>query len=149
MKLLRNTALPIVLAGVWISLSEFLRNEIIAKTYWVEHFQSLGLTFPSEPINGVFWVLWSLLFAAAVYMLSQRFSLLETTLLAWYVGFILMWVVVWNLNVLPLDLLLIAFPLSLLETFLAAWIIHKLSRAPSRSSRDETSPSDTGFQHID
>jgi hypothetical protein len=138
MNFFRNTALPIFLAGGWISLSEFLRNELIAKTYWVEHYQSLGLTFPSEPINGAFWILWSLLFAAAVFMLSQRFSLLETTLLAWYVGFILMWVVVWNLNVLPLDLLLIAVPLSLLESFLAAWIIHKLSRAPSGSYRHKS-----------
>jgi hypothetical protein len=38
-----------------------------------------------------------------------------------------MWLVVGNLGVLPFGLLLLAIPLSLLEAFLAALIIRKLS----------------------
>jgi ABC-type microcin C transport system permease subunit YejE len=49
----RNTILPILLAFVWISLSEFARNEFLLKSYWVEHYESMGLTFPSEPVNGI------------------------------------------------------------------------------------------------
>ena len=126
MRFVRKTVLPIVLSTIWISVSEFARNELLVKSYWIRHYESLGLTFPSELINGAIWGLWSLLFAIAIYIISRRFSLLETTLLAWFVGFVLMWVVIWNLNVLPPGLLLIAVPLSLLEAFVATWIIERL-----------------------
>lgn len=84
------------------------------------------MTFPSEPINGAVWGLWSLLFAGAIFFLSHRLSLLETTLLAWFTGFVLMWVATWNLGVLPLGLLIFAIPLSLLEAYVAAWLIKKI-----------------------
>jgi hypothetical protein len=103
------------------------RNELIAKSYWENHYEGLGLVFPSELVNGAVWGLWSLLFAIAIYLISRRFSLLQTTFLAWFVGFVLMWVVIWNLGVLPPALLLIAVPLSLLEAFVASWIILYLS----------------------
>lgn len=128
MKALKKTVLPILVSTIWISVSEFVRNELLAKSYWTRHYESLGLVFPSELINGVIWGLWSLLFAIAIYVISRRFSLLETTLLAWFVGFVLMWVVIWNLNVLPPGLLVIAVPLSLLEAFVATWIIERLSQ---------------------
>jgi hypothetical protein len=38
-----------------------------------------------------------------------------------------MWVVIGNLNVLPTGILLYAIPLSLLEAFVAAWIIKRLT----------------------
>jgi hypothetical protein len=133
MRFLKTTVLPILLSGIWISISEFARNELFFKSYWTRHYESLGLVFPSEPINGLIWGLWSFLFAIAIYIISRRFSLLQTTLLSWYVGFVLMWVVIWNLNVLPPGLLYVAVPLSLLEAFGAAWIIEKL--APREQTR--------------
>ena len=126
MRFLKHAILPILLSTIWISISEFARNELLAKSYWTRHYESLGLVFPSEPSNGLIWGLWSLLFAVAIYVISRRFSLLQTALLSWYVGFVLMWVVIWNLNVLPPGLLFMAIPLSLLEAFVAAWIMKKL-----------------------
>ena len=128
MNFLKKTILPILLAAIWISVSEFLRNELLGKSYWTEHYKNLGLVFPSEPINGALWGLWSLLFAIAIFIISKKFSLLQTTLLSWFVGFVLMWVVIGNLGVLPNGLLYIAVPLSLFEAFLAAFIIVKLQR---------------------
>lgn len=127
MSFIRNTILPILAATVWISVSEFVRNQLLLDAYWVEHYQDLGLVFPSDPVNGAVWGLWSLLFAIAVFIMSRRFSLLETTLLAWFVGFVLMWVVLWNMDVLPVGILLFAVPLSLLEAFVAALIVDKLA----------------------
>ena len=123
------------LAGLWINGSEFLRNEVILKTRWVAHFHSLGLTFPSAPRNGLVWVLWGFLFAAAVLVISRRFNGWETTLLAWLVGFVLMWVVTWNLSVLPPGLLLVAIPLSLIETGGAAFICRRLGSGLAPGSR--------------
>jgi hypothetical protein len=126
--MLKKTILPILLATIWISISEFVRNELLLKSFWIEHYQKLGLVFPSEPINGAVWGMWSLLFAVSIFILAKKFSLIETTLLSWLVGFVLMWVVIGNLNVLPHGILIYAIPLSLLEAFIAAFIIKKLSK---------------------
>ncbi|MCA9735860.1 MAG: hypothetical protein H6696_09855 [Deferribacteres bacterium] len=125
--MLKRTILPVLLATIWISVSEFVRNEILIKSYWTGHYEKLGLVFPSQPINGAVWGLWSLLFAIAIYILSRKFSLIQTTLLAWFMGFVLMWVVIWNMSVMPDGLLYVAVPLSLLEAFVAAFILKKLS----------------------
>ena len=127
MKTLNKTVLPILLATIWISISEFVRNEFLFKSYWTKHYDSLGLNFPDAPVNGAVWGLWSLLFAILIFILNKKFSLAGTTFLAWFAAFVLMWVVTWNMAVLPLGILWFAAPLSLLETFLAAWIIRKLS----------------------
>ncbi len=128
MNFIKKTVLPILTAAIWISVSEFARNEFLLKSYWTEHYQGLGLAFPSEPINGAIWGLWSLCFAIGIYFIAQKFSLIQTTLIAWFFGFVLMWLVTGNMLVLPFGILPIAVPLSILEAFLAVLIIKKLSR---------------------
>jgi hypothetical protein len=120
---MKKTILKILVATIWISLSEFIRNELLLKVYWVDHYAGMGLVFPSEPVNAAVWGLWSLLFAIAIYIVSTKIPLIQTTLLSWFVGFVLMWVVVLNMGVMPAYLLLVAVPLSLLEAFVAAIII--------------------------
>jgi hypothetical protein len=127
MKLLKKTILPVLLAIVWISISEFARNEFLLKSFWTKHYQGLGLIFPSEPVNGAVWGIWSLLFAVAIYIIAKKFTLMQTTFLSWCMAFVMMWVVIGNLGVLPFGLLLYAIPLSILESFVATWIIKKLS----------------------
>ncbi|MCB9211581.1 MAG: hypothetical protein H6609_19635 [Ignavibacteriales bacterium] len=124
--MIKKTVCPILLATLWVSISEFVRNEFLLKSCWTEHYQSLGLVFPSEPINGIVWGLWSFCFAISIFFISKKYLLIQTTLLSWFVGFVLMWIVTWNMNVLPIKILLFAVPLSLLETFLASLIIIKL-----------------------
>lgn len=108
--------LSILLSTIWISVNEFFRNEFLLKSHWDEHYSNLGLTFPGEPINGAVWGLWSLAFALGIYVISRRFSFLETTGLAWLMGFVLMWLVTGNMLVLPFSILPFAVPLSILET---------------------------------
>jgi len=127
MQFIRRTILPILLATIWISISEFARNQLLFKSYWVEHYQAMGITFPSEPVNGAMWGVWSLLFAIAIYIMAKKFTVWQTTLFSWFVGFVLMWVVIGNLGVLPYRLLIFAVPLSLLEAFVASFIIKKMS----------------------
>jgi hypothetical protein len=124
---MKKTILAVILATVWISLSEFFRNQVLFKSLWIEHYSSLGMTFPSTPVNGAIWGLWSLLFAIFILILSKKFSLIHTTLVSWFAGFVLMWVTIGNLGVLPFVILYAAVPLSLLETFVAAFIMKKLS----------------------
>ena len=125
---MRNIILPVLLAAVWISISEFVRNEFLVKSFWTDHYKTLGLIFPSAPVNGALWGLWSLLFAVAIFIIARRFTLVQTTFLSWFVAFLMMWVVIGNLGVLPYGLLLFGIPLSILESFIAALIIKKLHR---------------------
>ena len=128
MTTIRKTILPVLLATLWVLFSEFLRNEILFKQLWVEHYKELGLVFPSKPINGVIWGIWSLFYATFIFIISKKYKLLQTTILSWFVGFVLMWLVLGNMGFLPYKLLYAAVPLSLLETFVAVIIIYKTQK---------------------
>jgi hypothetical protein len=121
----------VMLTGIWVNASEFLRNEVLLKSYWVNHYHSLGMTFPSASKNGIIWVVWGFLFATAIYLISRRFNLVQTALISWFMAFVLMWVVTLNLNVLPIAILIYAVPLSLLESFIGSYICMKIS--PTRT----------------
>ena len=129
MTIFRHTIMPVILATLWTSISEFVRNEYLLKSYWIQHYDGLGIPFPSEPINGAMWGIWSLAMAILIYLISRKFDLLQTTLIVWLAAFVMMWMVIGNLSVLPYGILPVAIPLSLLEAFLASWIIRKTSSA--------------------
>jgi len=125
MKTLQKAVLPVLIATVWISLSEFVRNEFLVKSLWITHYRELGLSFPTAQINGAVWGIWSLLFAIAVFLIARKFTLLQTTFISWFMAFVMMWTVIGNLGVLPFGILGFAIPLSLLESFVATWIIKR------------------------
>ena len=127
MNLQSRSIIAVVLSGIWVNASEFFRNEVLLKRYWVDHYQSLGMTFPSGPQNGMVWVVWGFLFAIAIYLISRKFNLIQTTLISWFMAFVLMWVVTWNLNILRSAMLIYAVPLSLLEAFIGSYICRKMS----------------------
>jgi hypothetical protein len=127
MNLKTRNIIAVILTGIWVNASEFFRNEVLLKTYWINHYRSLGMTFPSEPRNGMIWVAWGFLFAMAIYIISRKFDLIQTTLVSWFMAFVLMWIATWNLNVLPGAILIYAVPLSLLEAFIGSYICKKMS----------------------
>lgn len=123
----KKSLYAILLAGLWINASEFFRNEVLVKSLWTAHFQALGLTFPSAPLNGALWMLWGFVFAMVVLAISRRASLLQTTFVLWLIAFPMMWLVLWNLGVLPIGILPYAVPLSLLEVLVATLICRKVA----------------------
>ncbi len=118
--------LPIAAAGIWITASEFVRNEFLLKSQWAGHYAALGLRFETLPVNGVLWMVWSFALAFVVFKLLEKFSLKETVALAWLAAFPMMWITIYNLQVLPLATLVAAVPLSLIEVAVAALAIEKL-----------------------
>ncbi|MBN8292871.1 hypothetical protein JI664_12930 [Rhodobacter sp. NTK016B] len=121
---MKHPAVPIIVAALWIVISEFVRNEFLLKSYWERHYSDMGLAFPDAALNGATWALWSLCLSVLLWMLLKRFALIEGIGVAWFAGFLMMWVVTGNLGVLPFALLLYAVPLSLLEVAGAALIQH-------------------------
>jgi hypothetical protein len=123
---MKKAFLSIIISTIWISISEFLRNSFLVHEYWVSHYQKLSIEFPENPLNGAVWGVWALCFSIAIYIISRKFSIIQTTFLSWFMGFVLMWLVIGNLSVLPMGTLFFAIPLSLLETLVATIIIKKL-----------------------
>jgi hypothetical protein len=109
-----------------MNISEFIRNELVIKNIWVNGFNEIGLTFPSEPINGATWGIWAFVFVGILSYLSKNFSALESTLIAWVSGFVLLWLAMWNMGVLPKGLLFWAIPWSFGEVYIAALICKKI-----------------------
>lgn len=123
-----KATLAILLSGIWVNFSEFARNELLVKSIWVKHYTDIGLAFPSDPINAFIWIVWGFLYAWGIYLVSKKFSLAQTTILSWLFGFVLMWLVTWNMGVLPAGILPFAIPLSLLEAFICALICMRMAR---------------------
>jgi len=124
---MKSNVLPILLATIWISISEVFRNTFLLHGSWVEHYNNLGQTFPELPINGAVWGVWSLVFSIVIFIISKKYSFVETIILAWIIGFVMMWLVIGNLGVLPFSILPFAIPLSILEVSVAVWIISKFN----------------------
>jgi hypothetical protein len=128
MMIKKDSILAIFCSTVWIGVSEFFRNKLMFNSYWVEHYSAMGLVFPDQWTNGLVWGIWSLFFAFFIYIIFKKFSWPHTIFVSWFGGFVLMWLVVWNLGVLPLKILIVATPLSILEVTVACLIYKKFLR---------------------
>ena len=121
-----RAVIAVLLASAWISINEFIRNTFVLHDAWVSHYQGMGQSFPEAPVNGAVWGLWSLVFAVVVLVISTKFNLIQTTIISWVIGFALMWIVIGNLGVLPMAILPVAVPWSVVEAFGAAYICSRL-----------------------
>ena len=123
---MRKFCLAVVVSGVWMNLSEFVRNEFVIKHVWVKGFEEIGLSFPSAPINGVVWVIWTFIFCAVLSVLNMKFNALKSTVICWVTGFGLLWIAMWNIGILPKGLLYWAVPWSFVEVYVAAFICNRI-----------------------
>ena len=122
---MKKSILSILLVGMWINLSETVRWLFLIESYWVDYYQKLDLVFPKGPATGIIWMIWGFLFAILLYVLSNKFNTIQTTLISWVVVFVMLWIVLWNINMLPVKILWIVVPLSFIETYIGAWIYKK------------------------
>lgn len=122
MGLIKKIIVPILITGIWINVSETVRWMFLVESYWLEKYQNLNLVFPDETINIITWMIWGFFHATVIFILSRRYNLLQTTFLSWFVAFVMMWVIVWNIGVLPTGMLWFNIPLSLFEAFIGAYI---------------------------
>ena len=109
-----------------MNISEFVRNELVIKHLWLEGFGSIGLSFPSTPLNGAVWGLWAFIFVSFLALLTTKFDTLMSTLISWVIGFVLLWIAMWNMGILPSGLLYWAAPWSFVEVYVAALICQRI-----------------------
>jgi len=122
----KKTILPIILIGLWINISVTIGWMLILEGYWIEKYQSLNLVFPTGLINNITWMIWGFMLATIIFILSKKFCVIHTTFLAWFVAFVMMWTIVWNISVLPTGMLLFNIPFNLTVTYIGALISKKL-----------------------
>lgn len=122
MGIIKKTIVPILVTGIWINISETLRWMFLVESFWLEKYQDLNLSFPNETINMIVWMLWGFCHATVIFILSRKYNLFQITFLSWFVAFVMMWLVVWNVGVLPTGMLWFNVPMSLLEAFIGAYI---------------------------
>jgi len=123
---LKKTIFPILLVGIWINISETIRWFFLIESLWIEYYQKMDLVFPNESANAIIWVIWGFIFAVILYILSKRFNPVQTALISWLVVFVMLWIVLWNINILPIKILFYVVPLSLFEAYIGALIYKKL-----------------------
>jgi len=123
-----RAVLAVALSGIWVNICEFVRNQLLFLPHWQSHYRGMGLVFPSQPVNALLWVVWAFLLAGTVFAVSRRFGLWGSTFLAWVMAFVMMWVAIWNLSVLPLGILPVAMPFSFIEVLGAALICRRLAK---------------------
>lgn len=121
-----KSAWQILVVAIWINFSETIRWVLYSKPRFDVFYQSMGLKLPNTPVNGILWMLWGVVMAVMVFVLARKFSLLHTTVLSWLVVFVMHWIALWNYAILPIGILWVVVPLSLLEIVVAAWISVKL-----------------------
>ncbi len=127
MQKISKSLLPVLLTGIWLNVSGTVRWLFLIEDFWIEKYNSLNLIFPAELLNNITWMVWGFLFAILIYILSKKFNLLQTTLLSWFAAYVMMWVIVWNVGILPPETLWINIPLSLLDAFIGALICKRMS----------------------
>ena len=122
----KQLVLAVVGAGIWMNLNEFIRNELLLKQKWIDGFKEIGLIFPAEPINGALWGLWAMVFVAFLLWLITKFNVFTSAIIAWGLGFVLLWLALWNMGVLPNGILYWAVPWSFIEVYVAGLICARL-----------------------
>ena len=125
---MKKILLATLASGLWIIASEFLRNEVLLKQYWLNKYAELAQPFPSAPINNALWALWAFLLASNITFFVRKLTFTGALLASWTLAFLMMWVVIWNLNVLPQGLLCTAAPWSIGEVAVAILITKKIMR---------------------
>lgn len=118
----------VIIAGVWIGMNEFIRNQVVFLSDWMDIYAKRGDIFPGFPANSVVWVIWSLSLAYLIFVLHKKFSIYQTVVVAWASTFVMMWMALANLDGLPTSILPVAVFWSIAEVAIATKIIDKMSK---------------------
>ena len=112
----------ILIVSLWVNIYETLRWILFAKPDIDMHFKAANLVLPNEPINNFLWLIWGLIIAAIIFIISKKFKVLQTTFIVWIIVYVTHWIALWNMAVLPLNVLWLAVPLTFINVLVGALI---------------------------
>lgn len=121
----KKTIWQILLVSLWVNIFETLRWMLFAKPSIDMHFKAANLVLPNEPINNLLWLIWGIIIAVMIFIISKKFKVLQTTFIVWITVYVLHWIALWNMAVLPINILWLAVPLTFINVLVGALICAK------------------------
>jgi hypothetical protein len=122
MKNYQKAIWQILLVSLWINIIETLRWILFAKPDIDMHFKAANLVLPNEPINNLLWLIWGIIIAVMIFIVSKKFKVLQTTFIVWITVYVMHWIALWNMAVLPINILWLAVPLTFINVLVGALI---------------------------
>jgi hypothetical protein len=98
---------------------------LFARPYIDMHFKAANLVLPNEPINNILWLIWGIIIAVMIFIISKKFKVLQTTFIVWIIVYVMHWIALWNMAVLPINILLLAVPLTFINVLVGALISNR------------------------
>ncbi len=118
----------ILLVSLWINIFETLRWVLFARPDIDKHFKAANLVLPNGPINNILWLIWGIIIAVMIFIISKKFKVLQTTFIVWITVYVMQWIALWNMAVLPIKVLWLAVPLTFINVLVGALICAKFIR---------------------
>lgn len=125
MKNYKKAIWQILLVSLWINIFESLRWVIFAKPDIEMYFKAANHVLPNQPINNILWMVWGVIIAIMIFIISKRFKLLQTTFIVWITVYVMHWIALWNMAVLPINILWLAVPVIFIIILVGASICSK------------------------
>ena len=122
MKNYKKAIWQILLVSLWINIFESLRWVIFAKPDIEMYFKVANHVLPNQPINNILWMVWGVIIAIMIFIISKRFKLLQTTFIVWITVYVMHWIALWNMAVLPIKILFLAIPLTFINVLVGVLI---------------------------
>jgi len=118
----KKTIWQITILSVWINVAETIRWIVFAKPYFVSHYQKMNIEPPSGLLYLIIWFVWGVLLALLVYIISRKFSLIETTIIVWLSVFSGIWIMLFNQSLVTFPILFAIAAFCFIEIFIAVLI---------------------------
>lgn len=122
MKNYKKTIWQIFVISIWINIFESLRWILFAKPDVDTYFKAANLVLPNQPINNILWLIWGIIIAVMIFIISKKFSVLQTTFIVWITVYVMHWIALWNMTVLPINILWLAVPLTFINVLIGVLI---------------------------
>lgn len=122
MKNYKKSIWQILIVSLWINIFETLRWLLFAKPDIDMHFRTANLVLPNEPLNNILWLIWGIMLAVMIFIISKKYKVLQTTFIVWITVYVLHWIALWNMAVLPINILWLAVPLTFINVLIGVLI---------------------------
>jgi hypothetical protein len=115
----------VLIVSLWVNIFETLRWILFVKPDIDIYFKSANLVLPNGPINNMLWLIWGIIIAVMIFIISKKYKVLQTTFIVWVTVYVMHWIALWNMAVLPINILLLAVPLTFINVLVGALICNR------------------------
>jgi hypothetical protein len=112
----------VIILSIWINAAETIRWIVFAKPYFISHYQKMNIEPPSGPLYLIIWFVWGVLLALLIYIISRKFSLIETTIIIWLSVYSGIWIMLFNLSLVTFQILFAIAAFCFIEIFIGSLI---------------------------